>query len=150
MKSKTKNRLTESEIHALVKLHFGCEPEEIRELKGGMFNAIYRMRLSSSGRDVVLKAGVIPGTPLLSYEQDIMPVEVACYRLIQEQTSVPVPEVLAFDFSKRQIAGNYFFMTALEGVPLSDVIKKLRPDEIAHIREQQAEYLEQLHHIEGP
>ena len=32
MKSKTKNRLTESEIHALVKLHFGCEPEEIREL----------------------------------------------------------------------------------------------------------------------
>ena len=81
MKSKTKNRLTESEIHALVKLHFGCEPEEIRELKGGMFNAIYRMRLSSSGRDVVLKAGVIPGTPLLSYEQDIMPVEVACYRL---------------------------------------------------------------------
>lgn len=108
MKSKTKNRLTESEIHALVKLHFGCEPEEIRELKGGMFNAIYRMRLSSSGRDVVLKAGVIPGTPLLSYEQDIMPVEVACYRLIQEQTSVPVPEVLAFDFSKRQIAGKYF------------------------------------------
>ena len=116
MKSKTKNRLTESEIHALVKLHFGCEPEEIRELKGGMFNAIYRMRLSSSGRDVVLKAGVIPGTPLLSYEQDIMPVEVACYRLIQEQTSVPVPEVLAFDFSKRQIAGKYFFMTALRCV----------------------------------
>lgn len=32
---------------------------------------------------------------------------------------MPVPEVLAYDFSKKHISSNYFFMTELTGVTFS-------------------------------
>ena len=88
MKSRTKNRLSEEKIRELVRLHFGqdCRLGEIKELKGGMFNAIYRIERLDEKDAVILKAGVISGTTLLTYERDIMPVEVECYRMIREQT----------------------------------------------------------------
>lgn len=98
MKSKTKNRLSEEKIRELVRIHFGqdCMTGEITELKGGMFNAIYRIERMKEKDAIILKVGVIPGTTLLTYERDIMPVEVECYRMIREQTTVQVPEVLAY------------------------------------------------------
>lgn len=78
MKSRTKNRLTEQKIRELVRVHFGeeCGISDIEELKGGMFNAIYRITRTKEQDKIVLKVGVVPGTPLLTYERDIMPVEV--------------------------------------------------------------------------
>lgn len=167
MKSKTKNLLSEGEIKKLVKVNFGdsCEVSGIEELKGGMFNAIYLVRLVDGARNgsvgagrenrtkgldkVVLKVGVIPGTTLLTYERDVMPTEVECYRLIREQTSVPVPEVLAHDFSKTHIKSNYFFMTALEGVPLSAVSKKMEKENLGRVKAELARHLEQIHHVKG-
>lgn len=152
MKSRTKNLLSEVEIKKLVRVNFGesARVSGIEELKGGMFNAIYLVRLTNAGRDkVVLKVGVVPGTTLLTYERDVMPTEVECYRLIREQTSVPVPEVLAHDFSKTHIKSNYFFMTALEGVPLSAVSKKMEAENLGRVKAELARCLEQIHHVRG-
>ena len=152
MKSKTKNLLCADQIRSLVKIHFGesCEVDNITELKGGMFNAIYRMDRIHEGDRIVLKVGVIPGTPLLTYERDVMPTEVECFRLVAEQTTVPVPKILAFDFSKQHIPSNYFFMTALEGVPLSRVSGKMPSEQLNRIKAELADYLAQMHQIEGP
>ena len=100
MKSKTKNRLSENKIKELVRIHFGreCVTGEITELTGGMFNAIYRIERKNEKDAVILKVGVIPDATLLTYERDIMPVEVECYRMIREQTTVPVPEVVSPTF----------------------------------------------------
>ena len=152
MKSKTKNLLSEEEIKKLVKINFGdsCKVSGIEELKGGMFNAIYLVRLADAKLDkIVLKVGVVPGTTLLTYERDVMPTEVECYRLIRERTNVPVPEVLAHDFSKMHIKSNYFFMTALEGVPLSAVSKKMGKENLGRIKAELAGYLERIHQIKG-
>lgn len=151
MKSKTKNRLSENKIKELVRIHFGreCETGEITELTGGMFNAIYRIERKNEKDAVILKVGVIPDTTLLTYERDIMPVEVECYRMIREQTTVPVPEVLAYDFSKRYIESNYFFMTELKGEPFSKVMKKMGQENADRIREELAGYLYQIHGIKG-
>lgn len=151
MKSRTKNRLSENKIKELVRIHFGreCETGEITELTGGMFNAIYRIERKNEKDAVVLKVGVIPDTTLLTYERDIMPVEVECYRMIREQTTVPVPEVLAYDFSKRYIESNYFFMTELKGEPFSKVMKKMGQENADRIREELAGYLYQIHGIKG-
>ena len=151
MKSRTKNRLSEEKIKELVRIHFGreCETGEITELTGGMFNAIYRIERKNEKDAVVLKVGVIPDTTLLTYERDIMPVEVECYRMIREQTTVPVPEVLAYDFSKRYIESNYFFMTELKGEPFSKVMKKMGQENADRIREELAGYLYQIHGIKG-
>ena len=151
MKSRTKNRLSEEKIRELVRLHFGqdCRLGEIKELKGGMFNAIYRMERLDEKDAVILKAGVISGTTLLTYERDIMPVEVECYRMIREQTTVPVPEVLAYDFSKKHLSSNYFFMTELTGEQFSGVMRKMGQENVDRIREELAGYLYQLHGIKG-
>lgn len=151
MKSRTKNRLSENKIKELVRIHFGreCETGEITELTGGMFNAIYRIERKNEKDAVILKVGVIPDTTLLTYERDIMPVEVECYRMIREQTTVPVPEVLAYDFSKRYIESNYFFMTELKGEPFSKVMKKMGQENADRIREELAGYLYQIHGIKG-
>lgn len=151
MKRKTKNRLSENKIKELVRIHFGreCETGEITELTGGMFNAIYRIERKNEKDAVILKVGVIPDTTLLTYERDIMPVEVECYRMIREQTTVPVPEVLAYDFSKRYIESNYFFMTELKGEPFSKVMKKMGQENADRIREELAGYLYQIHGVKG-
>lgn len=151
MKSRTKNRLSENKIKELVRIHFGreCETGEITELTGGMFNAIYRIERKNEKDAVILKVGVIPDATLLTYERDIMPVEVECYRMIREQTTVPVPEVLAYDFSKRYIESNYFFMTELKGEPFSKVMKKMGQENADRIREELAGYLYQIHGIKG-
>ena len=114
-----------------------------------MFNAVYRIERKNEKDAVVLKVGVIPDTTLLTYERDIMPVEVECYRMIREQTTVPVPEVLAYDFSKRYIESNYFFMTELKGEPFSKVMKKMGQENADRIREELAGYLYQIHGIKG-
>ena len=152
MKSRTKNHLTDEKIRELVQLHFGsaCEADTIEELEGGMFNAIYRIWRKKEKDRIILKVGVMPGTPLLTYEQDVMPVEVECYRLISQQTDVPVPEILAYDFSKKYIASNYFFMTELTGKPLSEVMRKMDGENLKKIRRELAGYLEQIHRIHGP
>lgn len=151
MKSRTKNRLSEEKIRELVRIHFGreCETGEITELTGGMFNAIYRIERKNEKDAVILKVGVIPDATLLTYERDIMPVEVECYRMIREQTTVPVPEVLAYDFSKRYIESNYFFMTELKGEPFSKVMKKMGQENADRIREELAGYLYQIHGVKG-
>lgn len=183
MKSRTKNLLSEEEIRRLVEVNFGKSVgvSKIEELKGGMFNAIYRISLKDgaggghadegtegcengeegafveAGRanrvkgmdQIILKVGVMPGTTLLTYEQDVMPTEVECYRLIREKTTVPVPEVLAYDFSKKQIRSNYFFMTALEGCALSAVSKKMDAADLNRVKAKLAGYLERIHCIKG-
>ena len=151
MKSRTKNHLTDEKIRELLRIHFGsaCEADTIEELEGGMFNAIYRIGRKREKDRIILKVGVVPGTPLLTYEQDVMPTEVECYRLIRRETGVPVPEILACDFSKKYIASNYFFMTELTGQPLSEVMRKMDGENLKKIRRELAGYLEQIHRIHG-
>ncbi len=116
MKSKTKNHLSEEKIRELVKTNFGeeCEVSSIKELTGGMFNAVYLIGRVREADEIILKVGVLPGSPLLSYEKDLMPTEVECINLIRENTKVPVPEVLAYDFSRTRIGSDYFFMTKIK------------------------------------
>ena len=109
-----------------------------------------RVKLRQPEQDwIVLKVGVVPGTKLLTYEQDVMLTEVECYRMIREQTNVLVPEILASDFSKQHIKSNYFFMTAMEGALLSQVSKKMEKSNLDQIKVELAGYLAQLHQIKG-
>lgn len=151
MKSRTKNTLTEGKIQELVHLHFGadCKVASIKELEGGMFNAIYLIGRKREGDQIVLKVGTAPGTPLLTYERDVMPTEVECLRLVRERTTVPVPQVLAYDFSKTRVNSNYFFMTALEGTALSSVSNKMDRVNLKGIKAELAGYLAQIHTIKG-
>ena len=49
-----------------------------------MFNAIYRIEREREEDAVILKVGVVPGATLLTYERDIMPVEVECFQMFRQ------------------------------------------------------------------
>lgn len=151
VKSRTKNRITNQKIEELTKLHFGqdCGITQIQELEGGMFSAVYLIEMEKGAGDLVLKIGPAPEAPLLTYEQNVMPTEVECLRLIREQTSIPTPEVLAYDFSKTALNSNYFFMTALEGVTLDRVSKSMSRENLVKVKAELGRYLAQLHQIKG-
>ncbi len=151
MKSKTKNLLSEEQIKTLVKVNFGdlCKVGSVTELKGGMFNSVYLIERINEKDKIVLKVGVIPGTTLLTYEQDVMPTEVKCFQLIEEQTTIPTPKILAYDFSKKHINSNYFFMTAMDGISLNKISRKMEKQNLEKIRTELAGYFAQLHQIKG-
>jgi aminoglycoside phosphotransferase (APT) family kinase protein len=151
MKSITKNLLTEDQIRNLVKVNFGdsCGVGNITELKGGMFNSAYLIERPQEKDGIVLKVSIKPGTKTLTYEKDPMPTEVAVFKLVEERTTIPTPRVLAHDFSKKHIPSNYFFMTALEGIAMNRVQKKMSKENEAALKKELAVYLAQLHHIKG-
>jgi aminoglycoside phosphotransferase (APT) family kinase protein len=152
MKSKTKNLLSDEQIIHLVKANFGEKTEvgKIEELKGGMFNSAYRIGRTNAGDTIILKVSVRPGTPVLSYEKDLMQTEVEVYRMISEQTSIPVPRILCADFSKQIIASDYFFMTALKGEVMTGIKKKLSKENLNAIKKDLGNYFAQIHRIKGP
>lgn len=97
-----------------------------RELTEGLFNAAYEVFGDGPlAAGAVLKTGPAPGTKILTYEKEIMKAEVEVYRLL-EQTDVPVPKVLASDFSRETTDGDYFFMSRLEGELWKNADKKKR------------------------
>lgn len=152
MRSVTKNRLSNGQIRTLIKANFGSDAmvAQIEELKSGMFNTAYRIARTDGEEDFVLKVSVRPDAPLLSYEKDIMSTEVEVYRLLSEHTSVPTPKLLHSDLSKRLIGSDYFFMTALQGMPMDKVKCRIIPANLDGIKRQLGEYFAQIHTISGP
>lgn len=151
MKSKTKSLLSHDEITNLVKVNFGesCQIGSITELKGGMFNSAYMIERMKENDKIVLKVSIAPGTQTLTYEKDPMPTEVAVYRMISEYTQIPTPKILAYDFSKKHIPSNYFFMTALDGKPMNEVMRKINKENHENIKSEYASYFAQMHQIKG-
>lgn len=151
MKSNTKNLLTEDQITNLVKVNFGdsFKVGNITELKGGMFNSAYLIERQDQKDEMVLKVSLQPGTKTLTYEKDPMPTEVAVYKMVEEKTTIPTPHVITYDFSKKQIPSNYFFMTALKGVTLQKTMKKISKENMDELKVELAGYFAQLHQLKG-
>ncbi|BCJ39035.1 phosphotransferase [Actinocatenispora thailandica] len=83
------------------------------ELSGGTFAAVWRVRLTD-GRDVVVKVGPPPGTPVLRYERGLVAAEATYFRLVRERApAVPVPSVLA-------ATDDWIITTLLPGRPLAE------------------------------
>ncbi len=150
MKSVTKNKLTEDDIKKMALKHFSdSKIIKITELVQGMFNSAYIVE--GTGKlegGVVLKAGPLPEAELLIYEKEIMKTEVDVLKLLSG-ADVPVPEVLAADFSKEDMPFDYFFMNRLEGSTWKEmgkkVIKKSKPELMHKLGKFNAE----IHSVKG-
>ena len=149
MKSITKSLLSEGQIKKLVKVNFGdtCKVGSVEELKGGMFNSAYLIERISEGDKIVLKVSVSEKTPILSYEKVTMFTEVEVYKMIAEKTTIPAPKLLAYDFSRKHIPCDYFFMTALTGKTMNKV--KLSKENKDSIMRELADIFAQQHQIKG-
>ena len=90
----------------------GCN---VRPVGAGHYNDSYY--LDSKKSRFVLRIAPPDNVPKLFYEVDMMKSEVNIHKLVRQRTSLPVPEIVYYDFSRDIIDGDWLVMGYLEGSP---------------------------------
>jgi aminoglycoside phosphotransferase (APT) family kinase protein len=149
VRSRTKRDLSAETLQSLVRegLGDGRRVAASRELTDGMFNAAYRLVLDD-GDDVVLKVSPPAGTPLLTYERDIMRTEALFFELCAP-LGVPVPPLRHAGFARQAVDGDYLITGALDGSPWDKVKKRLSARENAIARRDLGRWVARLHTVTG-
>ncbi len=121
-------------VQAVVTDHFGSANliNTFEELKEGFFNAAALFTLAD-GSAWVLKAAPPDEVQGLRYEKNIMKAEVESMRLVRARTSVPVPEIVVYDTSRRVLTSDYFIMKCLPGIPFHKIRKDIPAENQAEI-----------------
>ena len=70
-------------------------------------------------------------------------------RLVQQQTSMPVPTIYAYDTSRQLLGSDYFIMNYVPGTPLHKMRDSLTSDENTAIDHQLGHYLSEMNAIQG-
>ncbi|MEM8533385.1 MAG: aminoglycoside phosphotransferase family protein [Chloroflexota bacterium] len=83
---------------------------------------------------------------LLFYERLMMRQEPALHQLLQEHTSVPVADIVAYDFDRHLIDRDYVLLEVLSGQPLSEITHFSHTD-YDRVLEQVGGYLQQIHRL---
>lgn len=128
MQSITKRKLNNSQLHEIVIKAFGPKASisDFHELKDGWFNNSYKICLSN-GEKYVLKIAPPIDVDVLTYEKDIMNVEVETLNKYKE-FGIIAPEVIFYDNDRNVIDNDYFFMTYIDGVPLNKISEEISDD----------------------
>src|SRR5690349_19637143 len=127
-----------------VRAHLTVDRESLRftPIRTGKHNASFWVD-SSQGR-FVLRVAPPDHTGLLFYERRMMRQEPALHALIRAHTTIPVAEIVAYDFSRTRIDRDYMLLPVLPGVPLSDSAH-LPSAGVDHALRQLGAYLRRLH-----
>jgi aminoglycoside phosphotransferase (APT) family kinase protein len=151
MESLTKRRLNPGQLEALVTRMFGDTMEIVTatELTEGMFNAAYRLDIEPGIGTVVLKSSPPPEVPLLTYECDILRTEAAFYELGSGVPGVPLPRLLASDFSRDFLDGDVVVLSNLKGRSWFELRDEIDGDDVARLRHDLGEMVGALHEMKG-
>jgi len=85
----------------------------ITPVGAGHYNNSYY--LDSDGGRFVLRIAPADSVPKLFYEIDMMKSEPAIHKLVKEKTTLPIPEIIFYDFSREIIESDYLIMDFIEG-----------------------------------
>ncbi len=120
------------------------DPASIRftPIRTGRHNASYWVN-SSLGR-FVLRIAPPDDAGFLFYERHMIRQEPELHAIIRAQTTIPVAEVVGYDFSRTYLDRDYLLMTCLPGTPLSDT-NHLSPAQFQRALRQVGQHLRQLH-----
>jgi aminoglycoside phosphotransferase (APT) family kinase protein len=151
MKSKTKSKLDLAQVEQLVRKHFTDSASlPIKELTDGMFNSAWLIEGSHSlSKGVVLKVGPLPETEILTYEKNILQTEVEVYRLLKEKP-IPIPALLAYDFTRNDIPCDYFFMERMEGSTWKSYGRQFPKESRPNLMHELGRCNAVIHSVEGP
>ncbi|MGW1773483.1 phosphotransferase family protein [Streptomyces sp. NPDC002104] len=131
----------------------GTRVLESRELAGGTFNSVHLLTLSAppGGRrtTAVLKVGPPSGTPLMTYEHQLMRTEAEFYRRAAAVPGLPVPGVMAAGFDRTAVDGDYLLMTRLHGEPWNRLRPGIGAEDQTRLRTDLGRLLRALHRVRG-
>jgi aminoglycoside phosphotransferase (APT) family kinase protein len=133
----------------LVLAHLDTNPDSLKfaPISTGKHNTSYRVDCDQ-GR-FVLRIAPPDDAGFLFYERLMMRQEPDLHRLILAETSIPIAEIVGYDFSRRQIDRDYMLMAALPGAPISEA-RGLTQAIFQRALEQVGGYLAQLHRLTAP
>lgn len=123
----TKSTLSTERINAMVERAFGTKADSIVELTEGFFNIAYKIEVNN--QSVILKIAPPQDIDVMTHEKNIMFSEVDSMRMIQRESSVPVPKILFYDDSLTLCDRSYFFMEMLDGCSFSSCMEQLNSEE---------------------
>ncbi len=128
----------------LVCAHVGADPASLcfTPVSTGKHNASYWV--NDDLNRWVLRIAPPDDAGFLFYEQLMMRQEPDLHALIRTRTSIPVAEIVGYDFGRTRIGRDYVLMAALPGRPVSD-LPGLAPAQFRRALRQVGEYLRQLH-----
>lgn len=120
MNAITKNWISEEMISQM--MNRACkEPtaeKRIKVLSGGFCSAVYLVE--TKREKMVLKVASDAQVKVMRHEREYVPTEAQMLRILHEKTSIPMPELIYYDDSTEICDVPYFFMSFLEGTPLSE------------------------------
>lgn len=137
--------LTEGELTAIVRKHFGTDQFEWKLLDGGMFNTTYRVNVA--GDAFVLRMGPVNRHLLLPFERSLMAGEVEFYRCCGE-AGLPVSEVVALDTARDIVDRDYMIVRYVENVGMFELERDSADWQTA--MENVGRFVARMHQIEGP
>lgn len=105
----------------------------VKPLSGGFCSAVYLVE--ADGARLVLKVASDDGVKLMRHERMYISVEAHMLSRINPDGALPMPRLVAYDDSRTLCPVPYFFMSFIDGEPLSGV-QGLSPQEYSAIREQ--------------
>ena len=130
-------------LEKCVRRHLPQADEQIalQPIATGHFNSSFFVSLGN--RQLVLRIAPSSESGLLFYERRMMHQEPALHRLLLERTSVPVPQVIAFDPTHQIISRDFILLERLRGRPLSETSRV----NVNQVFRQIGESLAQVHAI---
>lgn len=135
----------------MVKREFGTavSPQNITPLDAGWFNTAYAIATTQSQPDLVLRIAPAADVRVLTYEQNLMPREVALHQLVQENGAIPLPKLLGCNFTRDLINHDYMFVEKLQGQPLDKVKDQLTESEWQLLVEQLGSLVAAINQMQG-
>ena len=139
-------RIQPDQARELVVAQLGQGDWQVRPFGAGKFSETFQV--AGRGGEYVLRVAPPDDMLQLFYERRMMRQEPAIHARLLAETSVPVPPIVAHDFSRRLTDRDYLIMPALEGAALSEAGLTARAR--ARALHQWGGYIAQVHLITDP
>lgn len=117
--SKTKRNIDRETLSVIFRKHNLGEIKEVAPLKGGMFNSVLKVTVTS-GESYVIKIAPPDDVSVLTYERNLIKSEVYFYEKFASLTKVKVPEIYGYDCDENSDC-RYLIMEFIDGEMLNGV-----------------------------
>ncbi|MFP4621407.1 MAG: phosphotransferase family protein [Bacteroidales bacterium] len=124
-----------------------AEPTEVKSFGAGRFSETFRI-LDEKNDEYIMRIAPSDSLLQLFYEYRMMRQEPEIHNRLLNETSVPVPRIIAYDFSRSLIDRDYLIMNKLSGKPLSEA--SLSNTAFINAFKEWGEYVRQIHSVTEP
>jgi len=142
--------MTTAQINPTTASELACglldlEDAAARPFGAGKFSQTYLVQTDSA--EYVLRIAPPDSLRQLFYEYRMMRQEPQIHRLIAERTDVPIPTILAHDFSRERIDRDYLIMNRVPGRAMSQVAGQLTPSQTMAVLTELGRCVAKLHAV---